>query len=184
LALEQEIKLPFPTVEAARQAVLSAGGRLVLSRRLVDDQLFDSPDAALRKAGAALRVRRDGPRAALTWKGPAQPGPVKSREELETIVGEADTVAQILSSLGYRATFRSQKYREDYTVDDAAVVIDATPSGVFIEIEASPARIAHVAAALGCTPADYRPESYVSLWRQWCDTHGLPFGDMLFPVGP
>ena len=184
MALEQEIKLPFPTLEAARQAVLSAGGRLVLSRRLVDDQLFDTPDFTLREAGTAVRVRRDGPRAALTWKGPSQPGPVKSREELETAIGDADTVSRILSSLGYRASFRSQKYREDYTIDGTTVVIDDTPFGVFLEIEASPERIAQVAAALGRTPADYRLESYVGLWRRWCEAHGRPFGDMLFPIAP
>lgn len=64
------------------------------------------------------------------------------------------------------------------------MVIDETPFGVFLEIEAPAARIAQVAAALGRTPADYRLESYVSLWRRWCDAHGRPFGDMLFPIAP
>src|SRR6187200_3554716 len=79
--LEQEIKLAFEHIEAARRAVQTAGGRLDISARLLDDQLFDTPDAQLRRAGTGLRIRRDGARTFLTFKGPVQPGPVKSREE-------------------------------------------------------------------------------------------------------
>ena len=46
MPVEQEIKLVFADVEAARQAVQTAGGRLVVSRRLLDDTLFDTPDGA------------------------------------------------------------------------------------------------------------------------------------------
>jgi len=78
--LEQEVKLEFDRVEAARRLVHATGARLVVSRRLLDDQLYDTPDDRLRRAGTALRLRRDGPGTRITFKGPAQPGPVKSRE--------------------------------------------------------------------------------------------------------
>lgn len=180
MALEQEVKLPFDSLEAARHAVTTAGGRLVLSRRLLDDQLFDSTDGRLRASGTALRVRRDGSQGVITWKGPARPGPVKSREELETTVGNADLLERLLAALGYEPRFRAQKYREDYSVEGATVVIDETPFGVFVEIEATPDEIAAVARRLGRSPADYRLESYPTLWRRWCESQGRPFGDMLF----
>lgn len=180
LALEQEIKLPFDTLEAAHQAVHTAGGRLVRSRRLIDDRLFDREDQSLMRAGMALRIRRDGELAVLTWKGPVQPGPVKSREEIETTVGDADTLTSIVQALGFRSWFRGQKYREDYDVDGATVVIDEAPFGVFVEIEATPDAIDAVSMRLGRTRADYRLESYPRLWRQWCEAHGRPAGDMVF----
>jgi adenylate cyclase, class 2 len=178
--IEQEIKLAFETIEAARQAVVTAGGRLVRSRRLLDDQLFDTDEAELRRTGMALRIRRDGDEAVLTWKGPSVPGPVKSREELETSIGDAGTVAAMLAALGYLPRFRSQKFREEYDVDAATVTIDEAPCGIYVEIEAIPEVIDRVAALLGRTPADYCVESYSALWRHWCLARNRPFEDMLF----
>lgn len=180
MALEREVKLAFESVEAARQAVETAGGRLVVSRRLLDDRIFDTAEERLRLAGCALRVRRDHERAFVTFKGPVQPGTVKTREEIETSVGDAALLERILNSLGFLPMFRSQKYREEYAVSTATVTIDESPVGIFIEIEGAQHDIAHVAALLDRTADDYRLESYATLWRRWCDAHGRPFGDMLF----
>src|SRR5215467_5016836 len=110
---EHEIKLAFPSVEAARQAVTTAGGRLDVSRRLLDDRLFDTAEQDLRQAGGALRVRHDGTGGYITYKGPLQPGHIKSREEIETAVGDANVAEAILTSLGFKLWFRAQKYREE-----------------------------------------------------------------------
>ena len=178
---EQEVKLRFATVEAARQAVMATGSRLVVSRRMLDDRLFDFSDGRLRLMGVTLRVRRDADRAYMTLKGPVQPGPVKSREEWETLVGSAATVEAALGFAGFQVMFRSQKYREEYDLDGAHLAIDETPFGVFVEIEAgSPEAIEHVSARLGRTPADYSLVSYPTLWRQWREAQGLPPADMLF----
>jgi adenylate cyclase class 2 len=180
LAIEHEVKLPFGSIEAARHAVEAAGGRLVHARRLIDDRLFDDDAAGLRAKHCALRIRRDGTRAFITWKGRPEAGPIKSREEIETLVGDADVTMALLSALGYRQVFRSQKYRAEYRVQGALVTIDETPFGVFVEIEAEPAAIDVVASALDRRPGDYVLDSYPALWRQWCDRHGRAFGDMLF----
>lgn len=180
MAIEHEVKLPFASIEAARQAVEAAGGRLVHSRRLLDDRLFDDEAGGLRERGCALRARQDGERAFITWKGPPDRGPIKSREELETEVKSAGTAIAIFSALGYVQRFRSQKYRAEYRIQEALVTIDETPIGVFVEIEADPAQIELVARALGRGPSDYVLDSYPALWRQWCERDGRPFGDMLF----
>ena len=179
MALEREVKLAFENVEAARQAVHAAGGRLVVSRRIIDDVLFDTADARLRVSGCALRVRRDAARAFVTFKGPVQAADVKTREELETTVGDASVFDRVLTSLGFVPMFRSQKYREEFAIGAASVVIDETAIGVFVEIEAAADEIVRVAALLGRAPDDYRLESYATLWRRWCEAHGRPFGDML-----
>jgi adenylate cyclase class 2 len=178
--VEHEVKLVFPDIEAARRAVQTAGGRLVVRRRLLDDRLFDTPDARLRRSGTALRVRRDGDRARLTWKGPVVAGPVKSREEIETGADDAARVEAIVRALGFQPIFRSQKYREEYVLDEAMVTVDETPMGLFVEIEGAPDRIPRVAAALGRAPADFCLDSYPQLWRRWCEAHGLGARDMVF----
>jgi adenylate cyclase class 2 len=182
--IEREVKLPFGTLEAARQAVLAAGGRLVVSRRLLDDRLFDTPHRNLRRDGRALRVRRDGSRTLLTCKGPATPGPVKTREEFETAVADATVLEAILAALGYSQVFRSQKFREEYVAgESAAIAVDDTPIGVFVEIEGTEAAIAATATSLGRSAADYLLDSYPTLYRAWCQRHQRPPADMLFPEG-
>jgi adenylate cyclase class 2 len=178
--IEQEVKLPFDSVEAARQSIQSAGGRLVVSRRLLDDRLYDTPEAHLRRAGCALRVRRDGSETVLTFKGAQQPGPVKSREEIETTMGDPAAAEAILSAIGFRQCFRSEKYREDYEIDGVTVIVDDTPMGVFVEIEGMPDAIVRIAAAIGRSPADFELASYPGLYRRWCERHGRTPGDMVF----
>ena len=180
LAIEHEVKLAFDSVEAARLAVTAAGGRLDVSRRLLDDRLFDTVDQHLGRGGAALRVRRDGERAILTFKGPVQGGPVKSRPEIETDVGDAAVAEALLASLGFRRWFRGEKYREEYLVGQARVTVDEAPIGVFVEIEAPPDVIDDVASRLGRGPSDYRLESYPALQAAWCRTRGRGLEDMVF----
>lgn len=180
MPIEHEVKLAFADLASARRAVAMAGAKLRTSRRLLDDALFDRADGALRRARTALRIRRDGERGVLTWKGPVQPGPVKSREEIETAVDDPDALQTVIEALGFRPVFRSQKFREDYGLDALAITIDDTPMGVFVEIEGPPEGIPSVTSRLGLTPADFVLESYATLWRRWCESHGLKMGDMLF----
>jgi adenylate cyclase class 2 len=180
LALEQEVKLAYPDVESARTAILAAGGQLVVPRRLLDDLLFDTADGALRRGGSALRLRADGPAWRLTWKGPVRPGSVKAREELETAVEDGAVMLALLQALGYRQLFRGQKYREEYALGAAVVTVDDTPAGVYVEIEGSPEEIDRVTTLLGRTPADYRLESYPTLWRRFCEARGTTERDMIF----
>jgi adenylate cyclase class 2 len=178
--LEQEIKLEFESVEAARRSITATGARLEVSQRLLEDRLFDTEQQHLRQAGTALRVRRDGTRAILTFKGPAQPAHIKSREEIETGVGDAEVAEAILHGLGFRCWFRSQKRREEYRLGKALVTIDDTPIGVFVEIEAAPDDIDRVATQLGRSRADYRLESYPRLYARWREAKGIEERDMLF----
>ena len=179
--LEQEIKLQFQNLQTARATVAAAGGCLVVPRRLIDDQLFDTPDGRLGRAGTALRLRRDHDRAVLTVKGPVLPGPVKSREEFETSIGDARIAEAMLAALGFLPYFRAQKYREEYVIGPTHLMVDDAPVGVFIEVEGTPEEISRVSALLGRTPDDYRLESYMGLWRRRCQDNGIAEpADMLF----
>jgi adenylate cyclase class 2 len=167
LPLEQEVKLAFESVEAAERAVDRAGGRLAVSRRPLADTLFDTQDGALRRRHSALRLRRDGTRTLVTYKGPPAASPVKSREELETSMGHAETATAILEALGFRPWFQYEKHRAEYVLGAVRIAIDETPMGVFIEIEGPPDDIAQTTALLGRTTDDYCLESYPALYRKW-----------------
>jgi adenylate cyclase class 2 len=165
--IEEEVKLPFENVEAALRAVHAAGGRLVVSRRRLADALYDTADDWLRRAHQALRLRRDGETAYLTYKGPPRPGPVKSREEIEFQVSDADAGHALLTALGFRPVFQSEKFREEYALGATRVAVDETPMGVFVEIEGAAADIEPAANRLGRSREDYVLESYPALYEAW-----------------
>jgi adenylate cyclase class 2 len=178
--LEREVKLRFDSAESARQAIMGTGATPVHGRRLQEDSLLDTTDETLRRRRSALRVRVDGGRSLLTFKGPVQPAVVKVREELETVVGDGHLLLRVLEELGYHVWFRYQKYREEFAMDDCLVAIDETPVGVFVEIEGGEDGIERVARALGRGPSDYVLESYRGLFVKHCKQRGLPACDMLF----
>jgi len=178
--LEREVKLPFRDADAAREAVLSTGASPLRCRRLQEDALFDTADESLRKRGCALRIRIESGRSLVTFKGPVQPGPMKTREEHETVVGDGEVIAQVFEALGLRPWFRYQKYREEYAAENATIAIDETPVGTFIEIEGGEDAILALTRALGRTPDDFILDSYYSLFRKRREEMGLPGRDMVF----
>jgi adenylate cyclase, class 2 len=178
--LEQEVKLPFENAEAARAAVLAIGATPLHGRRLQEDCLLDTTNEDLRRRRSALRVRQDGGRSVLTFKGPVQPAAVKVREEIETVVGDGTVLMRMLGELGFHVWFRYQKYREEFALDDCIIAIDETPVGVFVEIEGGDRGIAAAAHALGRSPADYVLESYRGLFVRRCEELGVAPTNMLF----
>lgn len=182
VAIEREIKLRFASVEDARERVVATGATPLRCRRLQEDALLDTADETLRARRCVLRVRTECGKNRITFKGPVQAAPMKVREEIETSVGDADTVLQILAAIGYHPWFRYQKYREEYAFEDVIVAVDETPVGIFVELEGGEKGIAAMALALGRTEADYLCDSYRMLFVQHCRAQGYPPGDMLFDV--
>jgi adenylate cyclase class 2 len=181
--IEREIKLAFDTVDAARDAVVAAGATPLRDRRLQEDCLLDTPDGRLRAQGTALRLRLEGGKSRVTFKGPVQPGVMKVREEFETIVGDGDVLLRIFEALGFRPWFRYQKYREEFSLLDLVVAVDETPLGAYVELEGSAEGIDEAAARLGRTRADYVVQSYHTLFDLQRRRAGTDAIDMLFGDG-
>jgi len=184
--IEREIKLRFASVDEARAVLQAAGAAPLRGRRLQDDTLYDTADGALRARRCALRVRHEVGTTVLTLKGPSSPGVMKLRDEHETSVADGAALVQVLEGLGYRAWFRYQKYREEFTAPDVVVALDETPVGTFVELEGSEDGILRMTGALGRDASHFILDSYRALFV----THGLACGatgrDMLFttPVHP
>lgn len=143
--------------------------------------LLDSADRALRARGCTLRIRTEAGRSLLTFKGPVTPGPMKLREEIETLAGDGDLLRRILAELGFHPWFRYQKYREEYGAEDAVIALDDTPIGTFVEIEGGEAAIDSLATVLGHGRQDYIVESYRGLFLSRRTRAGLIGSDMIFP---
>jgi adenylate cyclase, class 2 len=180
MALEREIKLRFDSADEARAKILALGASPLHGRRLQEDALLDTDDEMLRRRRATLRVRCDGGKSLLTYKGPVLPGLMKVREECETVAADGVALLSILEAVGLHVWFRYEKYREEFSSDDIVIAIDETPVGVFVEIEGGEAAIHAAAGALGKCQDDYITDSYRFLFLQHRDANGLSDHDMVF----
>src|SRR5262245_3270006 len=182
MPLEREIKLRFASAEEARERILSpgVGATPLRGRRLQEASLLDPVDNRICQCRSVLRVRTEGGKSLVTYKGPPQPSVLKVREELETVVADGDALLTIFHELGLRVWFRYEKYREEFAAEDLIIAIDETPVGTFVEIEGGEEHIHRMAAALGKTVEDYITDSYRTLFTDYCRTHGIDPADMLF----
>ncbi len=170
----------FDSADEARDKILALGATPHLGRRLQEDCLFDTEDERLRRQRSTLRVRSEGGKALLTYKGPVIPAAIKIREEYETVVADGAALQIILEELGMHVWFRYEKYREEFLSDDVVIAVDETPVGVYVEIEGPEEAIDRTAAALGRTAADYITDSYRFIFLQHRDANGLAGHDMVF----
>jgi adenylate cyclase class 2 len=178
--LEREVKLRYRDTAEARAAVIAAGATPLRGRRLQEDCLLDTCDELLHKRRCVLRVRMESGKSLLTFKGPVQPSPFKTREECETVVGDGFVLLRVLEEIGFEVWFRYQKYREEFISGDVIVAVDETPVGTFVEIEGTEQGIAAMTHALSRTPGDYLLDSYRTLFVQYRAEHGLAAHDMVF----
>jgi adenylate cyclase class 2 len=179
---EIEIKLAVESAASARAMLRHAGFRVSRRRVFEANTVFDTPDRALQSTRRLLRVREAAGTVIVTYKGPPEPGPHKSREEVETEVADARACTAILERLGFQPLFRYEKYRAEYRRPRASGVatIDETPIGTYVELEGAPRWIDRTARELGFSPDRYITASYGSLYLDWCRRLRVKPSNMVF----
>jgi adenylate cyclase class 2 len=180
---ETEVKLRLPNASAIADGLHAAGFAVSTPRQFEANTLYETKDGGLARDGMLLRLRQAGEKAVITWKGPGVPGPYKSRPELETAIGSAQILHQILGHLGYQPAFRYEKYRTEFMRagdDEGVVTLDETPIGDFLELEGTGAWIDATAAKLGFSREDYVLDSYGRLYLADCERRGVEPGNMVF----
>lgn len=185
--VESEIKIKCDDVDALVAAHPELGWEVVAPRHFEDNFCFELPGEALAHRGSLLRLRVAEGRATLTYKGllpESLTSDFKVREELESGVDDAETVARIFERLGIKRSFRYQKYRTIYrlTLDGASALAmrDETPLGGFLEIEGDPATLEAISRRLGIAPERYVRNSYIGIQAALCRVRGVPLQDLVF----
>jgi adenylate cyclase class 2 len=164
---EIEIKLPCDDIAAARTKLLELGATSLSTLHFESNELYDDDAGSLAGSGRALRLRRAGGAAILTFKGPARfIDGVKVREERETRVSDPEQTEAILAGLRLSSRFRYEKKREEWTLEGCAVALDETPIGNFVEVEGDPQAIRRVVASLGLDFASAVPYTYARLYAE------------------
>lgn len=164
---EVEIKFRIRNLRELTDHLRAAGFRRVTPRTHEMNTLYDLPSRQLRKRGELLRLRKYGSDWLLTHKAKGAVGRHKTRVETQTALDDGNKMEGILSALGFRPTFRYEKFRSEWTDRKGQVVLDHTPVGDFGEIEGPPRWIDQVAKKLGIERKDYITKTYAELFSEW-----------------
>jgi adenylate cyclase class 2 len=170
MPVEIEAKMSVESFEPVRAKLRELGARHA-GEHFEVNTFFDTEDRSLLVAdeGLRLRLERDNAsgneRHVITWKGPRQLGPLKSREELEVEVLGGDRAVQILERLGYLRTLSFEKRRESWELDGCKVELDEVPHlGRFVEVEGPDEKtVMDVRDRLGLSARPMIKGSYISL---------------------
>jgi len=166
--MPQEIEVKFPLRDRAAliAGLESAGGKQLYPETFEDNIVLDRR-GELRTKGALLRVRKFGKYVLATYKGPMSiDGGVKTREEVQTGLESFEKAIALFESLGFRPTFRYQKFREVWSLQETEVVLDRTPIGEYFEIEGPLEMIRSVVTRLSLNMDEAIRSSYAELYRQ------------------
>jgi adenylate cyclase class 2 len=178
---EIEVKLRFERPEDAAAKLRELGADETVPRLFEDNVLFDRVDDPLHAGGKALRLRRVGGRAIVTYKGPVEgTHRHKVRIEHETAVADGDSAERILLALGYAPHWRYQKYRTEFGFDGLHICLDESPLGCYVELEGAPDAIDRTAARLGFSVDDYVTDSYRKLLETEAAKCGREPWDLVF----
>ncbi|HEV2352498.1 MAG TPA: class IV adenylate cyclase [Terriglobia bacterium] len=187
---ETEIKLKVAHPRAVKLRILELGFVISAPRHLERNFLFDFADMRLRKSSSVIRLRCEGRRSLLTFKGPpVGSASYKIRREIETEVEDGERLREMLEGIGLREVFCYEKFRTTYTPKPGSttgaglVVFDQTPIGNFLELEGPKRWIDATARHLGFSRRDYVTASYVSLYLTRCQEEGTKPGSMVFDSG-
>jgi len=164
---EIEIKFRIGELRELQARLRDAGFRQITPPTHEINTLYDLPGQPLRKRGALLRLRKYGNTWLLTHKAKGKSGRHKTRTETQTRVEDGKKMESILLALGYRPSFRYEKFRAEWSDRHGHVVIDQTPIGNFGEIEGPSRWIDQTARKLALGPTDYITETYAGLFLAW-----------------
>jgi len=177
---EIEIKFRIANLPALARALKQAGFKQLTRSTHEMNSLYDLPGQKLRRRGEMLRLRRYGEAWVLTHKAKSKTSRYKVRIESETRIENGQQMDAILRALGYKPTFRYEKYRAEWSDGAGHVVVDETPIGNFGEIEGSARWIDRTARALGIDQRDYITETYAPMFFAWKRRTRSPASEMTF----
>ena len=176
--LEREIKFPGVELDRLRDRLGELEAERLRPAVFEDNWILDRGEELI-SAGRILRLRTDGQRSRLTFKGPMRlEGNLKVREEREIEVSDADEARSLFESLGFGVVRRYQKMREEWQLGGVTIALDHTPIGDFAEFEGDGAET--VARRCGLDSDKGERRSYLRLYEDYLKEHPEAPPEMVF----
>ena len=191
MPIEIEAKMKVESFEGVLGALREKGG-VELGSWVETDSFFDTRDRALLAADKGLRLRvavdlkMKVATALLTHKGPVGHGALKKRQETQSGVADAESMARLLEQLGFVQWLKYQKRRESWKMGDCRVELDEIPHlGRFVEIEGpSEAAVMGVREKLGLAGLTLLKASYVAMLTAYLQERGESTTEILLSPDP
>lgn len=178
-----EIEMKFPVADFGPVATKLAAWQAKADAPIDEaDHYFNAPDRDFARTDEAFRLRRIGADNVLTYKGPKQAGPAKTRTEIEVSLAPgaraADEFCRLVQRLGYRPTAAVRKRRTIWHFgrdgfDMQTCLDEVADVGRFVEVEIvalpeqrlkAEATLQAVAAELGLHHSERR--SYLEMYLE------------------
>jgi adenylate cyclase class 2 len=132
--IEVEVKVRASHDEVEK--LLEELGAVRVTEKTQEDVYFTAPHRDFARTDEALRVRHQNGEAYVTYKGPKLDEETKTREEHETLVGDAEEARAVFESLGFEEFGTVKKQRTVYELDGKTVTLDDVKGlGEFVEVE-------------------------------------------------
>jgi adenylate cyclase class 2 len=160
---EVELKAVLDSWRDRSTRLERAGAARVFFGR-IEDRRYDTDNRSLAARDIVLRLRlyrgSDGARAELEYKGPtAYEDGYKVRDEIGSRVSDPESVALMLSGLGYLVTRAIDRDIEQWDVGGASVRFERYPRmDDLVEVEGEPEAIERAITALGIPRSAYTAE--------------------------
>ncbi|MEV0062035.1 class IV adenylate cyclase [Nocardia sp. NPDC050718] len=120
-------------VEVIKAKLEALGAAQRFPRTLLTRKIFDGEAVP---EGAWVRLRDEGTRTTLTLKRVTDSTTIDGTTEVETTVGDLDSMAEILTAIGLTETRYQENYREEWSLGDVVFDLDTWPDlPTFLEIE-------------------------------------------------
>jgi len=178
--LEIEVKF-FVADESIIRDRLLAIGAVSEGRAFERNIRFEDAEKTLYRRRSLLRLRRDATCTLTLKSAPPEENPdFKIFRELETEVGNFETMAEILSGLGFHQEQIYEKWRETLRIENTLFCLDTLPFGNFIEIEGAGKDIRHYADRLDLPWPCRILKNYLRIFDLLKDRIGFSFSDVTF----
>ncbi|HUT82025.1 MAG TPA: class IV adenylate cyclase [Candidatus Bathyarchaeia archaeon] len=135
MTTEVEVKLAINDPEELEYSLVEKGAQLeeiVIQR----DHYYVHPTRDFGKTDEALRIREEGEKFYLTYKGPKIDSKSKTREEIETEISDYIQMNKILEKMGFQKAIIIIKERKIYKFEGVKFCLDQIDAlGSFLEVE-------------------------------------------------
>jgi adenylate cyclase class 2 len=131
---EIEVKFVDVDIDDIRERLENAGATLEQPMRLMRRVLIEEEYHKAHRS--FIRVRDEGDKTTITFKKRVGEDSLTSAKEVETTVGDFDTIIELFKEAGWNYTTYQESKRETWRYKDVEVVIDEWPwINPYVEIE-------------------------------------------------
>lgn len=163
IEIEKKYRLTITQRDEVRRRLLEIGAER-RSEECEENTIYTG--VGLEVGSKVLRLRRVGDSAILTFKQRLpSTSPIKQQLEEETVVADAEAMNAILQAVGFTPALVYEKRRETWILNQAEIVIDELPFGLFMEIEAEESKIVSVEDAIAGASLEAEYATYPQLTK-------------------